>query len=150
MSSFVTTNKSRVRVLLGTSVLTIVFSFANSALAVEGGLARPISGMQIVPFAGVVPPEPGFAVAIGEIYYQGSIGGAANVEIAGLLVANIDAKASFNPITLVYIWPTPTKEWNFASAVGFPLAWVECEASVSLGPLSVRRKDTIFGLYDLV
>jgi len=28
------------------------------ALAVEGGSWGPISGMQIAPFAGVVPPEP--------------------------------------------------------------------------------------------
>src|SRR5262245_23411676 len=133
-----TATKHSKRLLLGASVLTIIFSCANSALGVEGGLARPISGMQIVPYAGVIPPEPGFAVSVGEIYYQGSIGGAANVEIGGQLVANVDAKASFNPITLIYIWPTPTNEWNFASAAGFPLAWVECEASVSLGPISVR------------
>jgi len=145
-----TTTKHSKGFLLAASVVTIIFSVTSSALAVEGGLARPISGMQIVPFAGVIPPEPGFAVSVGEIYYSGSIGGAANVEIAGLLVANVDVKASFNPITLLYIWPTPTKEWNFASAVGFPLAWVECEASVSLGPFSVRRKDSIFGVYDLV
>jgi hypothetical protein len=131
-------------------VLVIVISSAPSALAVEGGMARPISGMQIAPFAGVVPPEPGFAVAISEIYYSGSIGAAANVAIGGLLVANVDVKASFTPITLLYIWPTPTKEWNFASAVGFPLAWVEGEASVSIGPFTVRKKDSVFGLYDLV
>jgi hypothetical protein len=33
-----TTKGSRVRILLGTSALTIVFLFANSALGVEGGL----------------------------------------------------------------------------------------------------------------
>jgi len=130
--------------------LTTLVSLAPSAFAVEGGMQRPISGMQIAPFAGVIPPEPGFDVVVSEIYYSGSIGGAANVAIGGLFVANVDVKASFTPITLLYIWPTLTKEWNFASAVGFPLAWVECEASVSLGPLSVRRKDSIFGLYDLV
>lgn len=130
--------------------LTLLISVAPSAFAVEGGLARPISGMQIAPFAGVIPPEPGFAVATSEIYYSGSIGGAANVAIGGRLVENVDVKASFTPITLLYIWPTPTKEWNFASAVGFPLAWVECEASVSLGPFAVRKRDSIFGLYDLV
>ena len=144
-----TTKKSCIQILLGTCVLTIVFSFANSALAVEGGLGRPISGMQIAPFAGVIPPEPGLAVAIGETYYTGSIGGGLNVPIAGLLVANVDVKASFNPISLLYIWPTPTKTWNFASVVTFPLAWVECEASLSLGPFSIRKKDSIFGLYDL-
>src|ERR1044071_4647901 len=137
-------------ILLGALVLTLCVSFAPRALAVEGGLGRPISGMQIAPYAGVIPPEPGFAVATGETYYAGSIGGSRNVPIAGLLVANVDVKASFTPISLLYIWPTPTKAWNFASAVGFPLAWVECEASLSLGPFAVRKKDSIFGLYDLV
>ena len=143
------TTKSRVRILLGASALIAAFSFANSALAVEGGLGRPISGMQITPFAGVIPPEPGLAVATGETYYTGSIGGGLNVPIAGLLVANVDVKAAFTPISLLYIWPTPTKTWNFASVVTFPLAWVECEANLSLGPFAVRKKDSIFGLYDL-
>ena len=134
------------------AVITLAFTvfFPAPAHAVEGGMQRPISGMQIAPFAGVIPPEPGFDVVVSEIYYSGSIGGAANVAIAGLLVANVDVKASFTPITLLYIWPTPTKAWNFASAVGFPLAWVQGQASVSLGPLSVTKKDSVFGLYDLV
>lgn len=89
-------------------------------------------------------------MAVGETYYTGSIGGARQVEIGGLLVTNVDMKASFTPISLLYIWPTPTKEWNFASVIGFPLAWVECEASLSLGPFAVRKKDSQFGLFDLV
>jgi hypothetical protein len=56
------------------AVLTIFALFAHSAFAVEGGLGRPISGMQIVPFAGVIPPEPGLAVVVGEPYYEGSMG----------------------------------------------------------------------------
>jgi hypothetical protein len=106
--------------------------------------------MQITPYAGLVPPEPGFAVSVGETYYEGSIGGGRTVPIAGLLVANVDMKASFTPLSLSYIWPTPTKEWNFASAVSFPLAWLEVEADISLGPFSVRKKDSTFGLFDLV
>ena len=62
-------------ILLGAFVLTLCVSFAPRALAVEGGLGRPISGMQIAPFAGVIPPEPGLAVATGDTYYEGSIGG---------------------------------------------------------------------------
>jgi len=107
------TKKPCIQTLLGMCVLTIVFSFGNSALAVEGGLGRPISGMQITPFAGVIPPEPGFAVATGETYYTGSIGGGLNVPIAGLLVANVDVKASFNPISLLYIWPNNDKNLEF-------------------------------------
>ena len=142
------TASSRVSLVILAFIISL--TLADSALAVEGGMQRPISGMQIAPFAGVIPPEPGFDVVVSEIYYTGSIGGAANVAIGGLLVANVDVKASFTPITLLYIWPTPTKAWNFASAVGFPLAWVQGEASVSLGPLTVRKKDSVFGLYDLV
>ncbi|HEY7001542.1 MAG TPA: transporter [Candidatus Udaeobacter sp.] len=144
--------RTRTHLLSLCTTITLAFKvlFPSSAFAVEGGMQRPISGMQIAPFAAVIPPEPGFAVSVSEIYYSGSIGGAANVAIAGLLVANVDVKASFTPITLLYIWPTPTKAWNFASAIGFPLAWVEGQASVSLGPFAVRKKDTIFGLYDLV
>jgi len=97
-----------------TVALMLTVLFATPALAVEGGLGRPISGMQIAPFAGVIPPEPGLAVATGETYYEGSIGGGLNVPIAGLLVANVDMKASCTPIALFHIWPTPTKEWNFA------------------------------------
>ena len=120
--------KGSPRLLLVIFALTISFSLVHSALAVEGGLGRPISGMQIVPFAGVVPPEPGLALLTGETYFDGSIGGAKTVPIAGLLVANVDMKAAFTPIGLLYIWPTPTKTWNFASVVNFPLAWVEVEA----------------------
>jgi hypothetical protein len=73
-----------------------------------------------------------------------------DLTIAGLLVANVDMKASFTPIALFYIWQTPTKEWNFASAVSFPLAWLEVEANLTLGPFSVRKKESMFGLFDLV
>ncbi len=139
--------KTRITFML--AGLTMLAFTVTRAFAVEGGLSRPISGMQIAPFAGVIPPEPGLAVATGETYYEGSIGGATTVPIAGLLVANVDMKAAFTPIALFYIWPTPTKEWNFASAVSFPLAWLEVEGNVSLGPLSVRIKDSTFGLFDL-
>jgi hypothetical protein len=95
----------------GVIVALIPFlSLASSAFAVEGGPGRPISGMSIAPFAGVIPPEPGFAFATGETYYEGSIGGGRTVPIAGLLVANVDMKASSTLLSLLYIWPTPTKE----------------------------------------
>jgi hypothetical protein len=128
--------------------LTVLAFSVTRAFAVEGGLGRPISGMSIAPYAGVIPPEPGLAVATGETYYEGSIGASRTVPIAGLLVANVDMKASFTPIALFYIWPTPTKEWNFASAVSFPLAWLEVEANLS-GPLPVRKTESTFGLFDL-
>jgi len=128
--------------------LTVLAFSVTRTFAVEGGLGRPISGMSIAPYAGVIPPEPGLAVATGETYYEGSIGASRTVPIAGLLVANVDMKASFTPIALFYIWPTPTKAWNFASVVSFPLAWLEVTANLS-GPLPVRKTESTFGLFDL-
>jgi len=144
-----TTKKSRVRILLTASALTIVFSLPNSALAVEGALGRPISGAAIAPFAGVIPPEPGFAVAIGEAYYPGSIGG--SVPIGNFTLSlGIEMVASFTPLAVFYIWPTECKQWNFASTVSLPLAYVEVEATVTLGRFNRKETDSNFGLFDLV
>ena len=139
----------KTRIILMLVGLTVLAFSVTRAFAVEGGLGRPISGMSIAPYAGVIPPEPGFAFATGETYYEGSIGTSRTVPIAGLLAANVDMKASFTPIALFYIWPTPTKEWNLASAVSFPLAWLEVTANLS-GPLPVRKTESTFGLFDLV
>ena len=64
--------KTRINpMLVGLTVLTFC---ATRAFAVEGGLGRPISGMSIAPYAGVVPPEPGLAVATSETYYEARSG----------------------------------------------------------------------------
>ena len=60
------------RLTIGATVaLMLTVPFATPAIAVEGGLGRPIAGVQIAPCAGVVPPEPGFALAIGETLLRG-------------------------------------------------------------------------------
>jgi hypothetical protein len=121
------------------AVMILAFSL-NRAFAVEGGLGRPISGMQIAPFAGVIPPEPGLAVAMGETYFDGSIGGGRTVPIAGLLVTNVDMKASFTPIALFYIWPTPTKEWNLLRRLAFRWPGSRSRPTFPLAPSRSGKK----------
>src|SRR5688572_10144928 len=117
--------------------------------AVEGALGRPVSGTQINPYAGLVPPAPGLALSVGEIYYDGDIGGQRTIPIANLLALNLEGKLSFTPITALYIWDTGTNRWNFASAISFPLAWLEVAADVSVGGVTRETKDSEFGLFDL-
>ncbi len=81
-------------------------------------MGRPISGATINPYAGLVPPLPGFAVGVTEAYYDASIGGGTTVPIGVNLTLGVDMKASFTPITILYIWPTPAKEWNFVNGAG--------------------------------
>ena len=123
---------------------------AGRAFAAEGGLGRPISGATINPYAGLVPPLPGFAVGVTEAYYDASIGGGTTVPIGINLTLGVDMKVSFTPITILYIWPTQVKEWNFASAISIPLAYVEAKATVTLGPFTGQVKDHDFGVFDIV
>jgi hypothetical protein len=136
------------RIALAVLALIILFPSANSALAVEGGIGRPISGASINPYAGLIPPAPGFTLAIAEQYYTGPISGAIPIGNFNLNLG-LDMKASFTPVSVVYIWPTPWKEVNFASVVAFPISYVEVKARVTLGPLGREVKDNNFGLFDL-
>lgn len=137
------------RLLVFCFIATSYLGSQPTARAVEGGLGRPISGAAINPYAGLIPPAPGFAVSVGEAYYDGSIGGGTTVPTGSLLTLGIDTKVSFTPITLLYIWPKTGKQWNFASAISFPITWLEAEATVTVGPRTGLVKDDNFGLFDL-
>lgn len=138
------------QVLIFCLAAVIYFPGCSVSNAVEGGLGRPISGAMINPYAGLVPPLPGFALGVTEAYYDASIGGGTTVPIGLNLTLGIDMKVSFTPVTVLYIWPTQGKEWNFASAVSIPLAYIEAEAAVTLGRFTGRVKDDDFGLFDIV
>src|ERR1700684_578469 len=49
-------------------------AFSPLALATEGGIGRPITGMQIAPYAGIVPPTDDWIISVTSIYYEGSLG----------------------------------------------------------------------------
>src|SRR6218665_4041221 len=102
----------KVSLLPATAALALLT--ASPALAVEGALGRPISGAGVNPYAGVVPPAPGWIVGISELYYEGDIGGSGTVPIGLNLTLDLELKASFTPITLTYIWDTHNPRWNFA------------------------------------
>jgi len=136
-------------ITVGTLGSGLLVSLTPTAFAVEGALGRPISGATIMPYAGVVPPLPGFAVGVGETYYDGSISGSRTVPVAQNLTLGIDLKVSFTPITALYIWDTGTTNWNFASAFSLPIAWLEADANVAVGPRTGHVKDSTFGLFDL-
>ena len=130
-------------------LLTLFVLSAPSLHAVEGALGRPVSGTAINPFAGVVPPDPGFVISLSEIYYNADIGGSRATPIGANLALGLDTEISFTNLTFTYIWNTPPGHWNFASAVSLPLAYVDVEADVTFGPLTGKRKEDEFGLFDL-
>lgn len=130
-------------------VLICSVAGATSSHAVEGALPRSVSGASVMPYQGIIPPDPGFMVGLGEIYYAGDIGAARPIPLHGNLAANVDATLSFTPLTLMYIWDSPSDRWDFASGASLALAYVDVEASVTAGAVTGQRSEDKFGLYDL-
>lgn len=137
--------KSIGKFLLALACLPLV---VPSAWAVEGGVGRPISGATIQPYAAVVPPMPGFTIAVGESFYSGSISGPIPVGNLNLNLG-INSTVSFTPVALVYIWPTDFKQWNFSSSISLPIAYVEAEAILQAGRFQRRVTDHTSGLFDI-
>jgi len=138
------------RSLVFSSAVIVCLVWSPIVIAAEGGLGRPISGAGINPYAGLVPPLPGFAVSVSEAYYDASIGGGTTVPVGRNLTLGIDMAASFTPITVLYIWPTKEKQWNFASGISLPIASVEVQATVTLGRITGQVRGDSLGLFDIV
>lgn len=119
-----------------------------AARATEGALGRPITGMQISPFAGVIPPEPGFQWALAYIYYDGRIGADRQAPIAGQISLGLEAEASLAMATGLYVWPTEAGRWNFASMAALPYIDLTASASLQVGPLQRQVSQNAGDLYD--
>jgi hypothetical protein len=119
------------------------------AHATEGGLGRPITGLQGTSYAGVVPPTPGFTLEIGYAYYSGQIGGQRETPIGIGTALGVDASFGLLDFTGVYVWPTGEGRWNYATAVAVPFATVDVEADVRLGRFGLSTSDSSSGLFDM-
>ncbi|MGO4549801.1 transporter [Lysobacter sp. 2RAF19] len=131
-----------------TGALACTFADAP-AHATEGGLGKPITGLQGTSYAGLVPPTPGFNLAIDYIYYSGQIGGQRETPIGRSTAIGLDAQFNLISFTGVYVWPTGEGRWNFASAVAVPLAKVDVSADLRIGRLGLSTNDSDSGLFDM-
>ncbi|VVP68763.1 hypothetical protein PS918_00795 [Pseudomonas fluorescens] len=102
-------------------------------LAAEGGVGRPITGLQVFSNAGVVPPAPGWVMSLTSFWYDGDLKGNVQVPIAGALSAGVDMKVSYTLANFTHVWDTGKGAWNFASAIGVPVQYTDVTASVT-GP----------------
>jgi hypothetical protein len=117
--------------------------------AVEGAFGRSLTGQQITPFVGIVPPDPGFIWSLGYVHYSGDIGASRQAPIGGQLAVNLDATFDLPNLTAVYIWPSPKGRWNYASALVLPFAWADVSADSVIGSASFDTADDNSGLFDL-
>ena len=122
---------------------------ALAAHAVEGGVGRSITGLQVSDYAGVVPPEPGWTLAAGYVYYSGTIGADREVPIIGATALGLEATFGLSSLTGVYAWNSGPGRWNFASMAALPYASVDITAGLALGSIRRSVSDSTGNPYDL-
>ena len=103
---------------------------ASPVFAVEGGIGRPITGMQVSPYAGIIPPQPGWLWQVGYTYYSGEIGAAREVPIAGQIAVGLEADMNLFSATGIYVWDTGEGRWNFASML--TASWIDLDIQAGL------------------
>ncbi|WP_345812268.1 transporter [Paraburkholderia sp. PREW-6R] len=120
------TSRTRAGRLCAGSLLTLVAtSLSTQALATEGGLGRPITGQQVAPYGGVVPPTDDWIVSVATIYYEGSLGASKTIPIAGQVTAGVNATAEYTIVNAVKTWGITLGGWNFASSFGVPFQYTD-------------------------
>jgi hypothetical protein len=107
------------------AILVILFALGMPASihATESGIGRPVTGMQIAPYAGIVPPTDDWIFSITSIYYEGSLGKSRSIPIAGTITAGLDYHISYNLIDAIRTWGITANGWNFASSFGVPVQY---------------------------
>lgn len=121
-----------------------------AAWATEGALGRQITGTNVQPNAGIVSPEPIWAVNFSQIYLDGTVGGSREVPIGGRTSLGLDAKVAFTLATILKTWDTGPGPWNFASSFTLPYVWNKVNSTVAgAGGRSISQSDTASNLFDL-
>lgn len=108
-----------------TAALTVALGagFVSLADATEGGIGRPLTGEQVMPYAGIVPATSDWIVSLSTIYYDGSLGASRSLPIAGTVSAGLDFKVIYTIANLVKTWGVSVGGWNFASSFGVPFQY---------------------------
>jgi hypothetical protein len=131
-------------------LLAFVMGASMSAHATEGAVGRPITGLQVQPYAGLIPPTPGWSLAIGYAYYDGTIGASKQIPLTGGGTSfGLDGNFSLLSISALYIWNTGPGAWNFASLVTMPFAFETVSAEARIGQYNARVSQSVSGLYDM-
>lgn len=134
---------------LASLATALLLAHAGHAAATEGALGRSITGMQITPYVGIVPPEAGFQWTLGYVYYDGTLGADRPAPIAGRVALGLEAQIDLFSATGVYIWPTGEGRWNYASMLTVPYIMPDVTATLSVGGLERQVTDSASNPFDL-
>jgi len=140
------------RRMIGYRILAAMVVAALSTATVhatEGALGRSITGAQVTPYVGIIPPVPGLNFSLNYVNYDGGIGARRQVPLAGRAVLNLHAKVDLFAASFAYVWNTGEGRWNYASMFTVPYIRPTVKADLAIGALGGRTQDNVSGLFDL-
>jgi hypothetical protein len=114
--------------------------FVSLANATEGGIGRPLTGEQVMPYAGIVPPTSDWIVSLSTIYYDGSLGASKSLAVAGTVTAGLDYQVIYTIANLVKTWGVSVGGWNFASSFGVPFQYTNVSSYHGILPNDVATQ----------
>lgn len=136
------------RILRHLPLVTLALATSPVA-AVEGGIGRPITGLQVSPYAGIIPAQPGWMWQVGYTYYSGEIGGNREVPVAGQVAVGLEADMNLFSATGIYVWDTGEGRWNFASMLTATWIDLDIQAGLVTTNASLSTSDDVSEPFDL-
>jgi|GEM_PF-136771 len=110
------------------AVAALACVYANECVATEGGVGRPVTGQQVSPYAGVVPPTSEWIVSFATIYYEGSLGATKTLPVSGTVTQGLNYQVVYTIADLLKPWGVTWGGWNFASLVGVPVQYTHASS----------------------
>ncbi len=142
--------KSVWRNTLVPSLALAALGASGAAHATEGALGRQITGTNVQPNAGIVSPEPIWAVNFAQIYLDGTVGGSREVPVGGRTSLGLDGQVAFTLATVLKTWDTGPGRWNFASSFTLPYVYTKVDSTLTgPGGRAVGQTDKASNLFDL-
>ena len=100
-----------------------VAGIPQNSSATETGVGRPITGQQVTPYGGIVPPTSEWIVSWATIYYDGSLSASKKVSTGNQITGGLDYQVVYTIANLVKTWGVNLAGWNFASSIGVPVQY---------------------------
>jgi len=142
--------RTRLRHAMAPWITLAALTAPSASMATEGALGRQITGTNVQPNAGIVSPEPIWAVNFAQIYLDGTVGGSREVPVGGRTSLGLDGQVAFTLATVLKTWDTGPGRWNFASSFTLPYVWTKVDSRLSgPGGRTIGQSDTASNLFDL-
>ncbi len=133
-------------------IITLVFGTAlipAIVFAAEGGISHYVPGA-LADFGDMAPPS-GLALMNWYNHYNGSAGANRQLELGGVVAANLSATSNAEMVGAAYTFPCGILDGKFSAGVIIPYIWMDVTGSIT-GPSgrTITRTDTASGVGDII